>query len=173
MSWSKKIVGPLSSRLALIFDGWNSGSMHYVAVYASFPCKSALGYETCLSEFSSFDDLTRQDAPNIFEFIEFVLGVYQKSLENVVALTGDNVLTNRSLVNKAKTDFIGCASHLFNLTVQDIVKVNDVPVEKVLSIMKKLRTPIPAVKLRLHTGLKAVIRNVTKWSSTCYMLRLY
>lgn len=57
------------------------------------PC---LGYEICLQAFSPCDDETRQDCQNHFKFIEFVLGVYQKSWENVVALMGDIISTNRS-----------------------------------------------------------------------------
>lgn len=54
-----------------------------------------------------------------------------------------------------------------------MVQDNENLMEKVQSIMKKLRNPIPVAKLRLHTDLSAFIRNETMWQSTCHMLRLY
>ena len=76
----KKISKLLPSRFAVIFDGWSAGTTHYVAVFASFPdISKEHGYETVMLAFSPFDDETSQSANNHFEYLEFVLGVYDKS----------------------------------------------------------------------------------------------
>lgn len=73
-----------------------------------------------------FEDETSQNGENHEEFIEFVLPLFRKSWENVLAIIGDNCALNRclakSLCNNHQIGSVGCASHRFNLAIKDMLK---------------------------------------------------
>lgn len=71
---------------------------------------------------SPFDDETNLDANSHISLIEFVLSVYKMSLANVLSLTGENCNTNKAISNPMSIPFIGCASHLLNLAVNDMLE---------------------------------------------------
>lgn len=98
--------------------------------------------------------------------IEFVLTLFNKSTETLVALIGYNSSTNKDLAIKTGRGFVGCASHLFNLAVQDIIAEYIVLVYCVLKRIKKLRNLILSAKLREHTPLTPLLNKSTRWSST-------
>ena len=102
-----------------------------------------------------------------------MLEIYNKKVEDVVALIGDNVAVNKSFARNLGIPFIGCASHRFNLAVKDILEDNQLIISKVQSIMRKLSYQIPAANLRQFTHLRAVLNNETRWSSTYQMLKRY
>lgn len=157
----------------MVFDGWTSGDTHFVGIYASIPDRSQNGYKTILLAFAPLDDETSQDANYHFDYTKWVLEYYQSSFENVTAMTGDNCSTNLSFATKAQAKFVGCASHRFNLAVQDLIEESEAPLQKVNQLMKKLKAPIAAAKLRQVTDLKAKCFNSTRWSSAANMLERY
>ncbi len=58
--------------------------------------------------------------------------------------------------------------------MNDIIRVNEVVIGKVQSLMKKLSYPIPvAKKLRDFTHLRAKCSNITRWSFTAAMLKRF
>lgn len=99
--------------------------------------------------------------------------MYDKNIENVVALIGDNVNTKRAFARRVGPDFVGCDSHRFNLAAKDILVSYEDIVEKVHRLMKKMSFQIPAAKLRKLTHLRPKLRNDTRWSSTYVMLQRY
>ena len=119
------------------------------------------------------DDETKLNADEHVKFTEIVLSSYGKWWNNIAALIGDNCNTNRSMSKKAMVNFIGCASHRFDLAVKDIMVEYDDLVSTVNAIMKKLKNLVPSAKLRKLTPLKPKTRNVTRWSSTHDMLERY
>ncbi len=102
-----------------------------------------------------------------------MLDPFGKLYENVVALLGDSCSTNRSFAEKFQKPSIGCASHRFNLCVQDMINPSKKVIQKVNGLMKKLKNPIPAAKLRKNTLLRAKCNNATRWSSTAAMLHRF
>jgi len=168
-----KIRSQLPDRIALVFDGWSSNDTHFVAVYATYSSESELGYNSVLLAFSPFEDESSQDAIHHLDFTKWVLSNYGKSFANVIALIGDNCATNRRFATLAKTNFVGCASHRFNLAVKDMIEESNDIVQKIHDLMKKLRTPIAAAKLRKLTYLKAKTLNATRWSSCSEMFKRY
>lgn len=96
-----------------------------------------------------------------------------KTLSKVAAFVIDNCATNHLFTTLANKHFVGCASHRFNLAVQDIYADSQSIIAKVNTLMKKLRTPICAAKLRQRTDLKAKCNNETRWSSVAAMLKRY
>ena len=100
-----------------MFAGWSNSSNHFVAIFATVPSG-----ENYLLSFSTLPDKTNQNALNYIEFIKNTLRIYNKSLNNVLFLVGDNCSTNLSVANKVQKPFIGCASHRLNLAVNLIIE---------------------------------------------------
>ncbi len=123
--------------------------------------------------FSSLENETTQSANAHLEYIGYVLELFNKSIENVVCLIGDNCSVNRSLAKRIGIGFIGCASHRWNLAMKDVTGSSDLSISKVEVIMKAFRRPKLAGKLRKLTHLKAKCPNATRWSSTVQMLDRY
>lgn len=81
-----------------------------------------------------------------------------------MALVGEKLSTNKALATKTGRGFVGCASHLFNLAVQDIIAGEVFLVDCDPKLLEKLRNLIPSAKLRDQTPLKPLINNKTWWS---------
>ena len=148
-------------------------STHYAAIYACFPAKNELGYQYCLLGFGPYEDETKLGTAELHEYISFTLSVYDKSWSNVTCLIGDNCSVNKAVANLVGCPFVGCASHRFNLAVQDYINEHSTEVQMVNDLMKKFKYLIPAAKLRKHTPLCAITRNETRWSSIFAMLGRY
>ena len=90
----QEIIKAMPEKIALIVDGWTSGSTHYLGVMASF-CDMDQNVEVPLLAFSPLIDETSQSAAQQYVFLEMTLSQYGKSMEdNVVALIADNCETN-------------------------------------------------------------------------------
>lgn len=70
-------------------------------------------------------------------------------------------------------DFIGYASHRNNLAIRDILEVEKGKNKSVQKLMVELPNVLPSAKLRQITGLRQLVNNVTRWSSTYIMLKRY
>ncbi len=172
-SVEEKIAQILPDKFAIVFDGWSCGDTHYVAVYATFPYNTPVGYRKVLLGFSPFEEETSQSAQEHYEYLEFVLSTFKKSFDNVAVLIGDNCNTKKALADKAGMLFVGCASHRFNLAMKYKLSAYQDLIQRVHELMKKLKNPIAAAELRKHTDLHAKSNNATRWSSTYEMLHRY
>ncbi len=114
-----KITLLLPDKFATVFDGWSCGDTHYVAIYATFPYTTPVGYRKVLLWFWPFKEEASQRAQEHYKYLEFVLSTFKKSFDNVAVLVGDNCNTNKALADKAGKLFVGCASHRFNLAMKD------------------------------------------------------
>ena len=90
-----QISSKLPNQFSLIVDGWTKGSDHFVGVFAAW--ESSLGFESALLAFSPMLSETDFSAVEHKKIIEFVLSVFDKTIENVVAITGDNCQMNKRL----------------------------------------------------------------------------
>eukprot|EP00171_Calliarthron_tuberculosum_P003101 IDg3101t1 len=169
----RKVSDLLPDNIALVFDGWTADSTHYLAVFATFPLCDGEGFGTRLLTISPMGDETSLATNEHFEFLSYILGVYGKSWSNVSCLVGDNVNCNKSLANKAKIPFIGCASHRFNLAMRVVLNDDEELISKINTIMVKLRGLLLGAKLRRLTSIRPKIRNTTRWSSTHDMIVRY
>lgn len=169
----EKIKEKLPSRFAVIFDGWTGGDTHYVSVFASFPAVNACGYESVLLALAPMGEEDSHTADEHYSFLKFVLSVYGKTIENVVALVGDNENTNRAFGRRVGPTFVGCHSHRFNLAVRDVLADHKALIGKVHDLMRRISFQIPSAKLRRLTPLKPKMGNETRWSSTYEMLERY
>ena len=96
-----KISTIFPDRYSLIIDGWTNASTHYFRVFASFSPnqsysgKVLLGFSPLLSESSL-------SASEYYEFLKYVLELYEKSLDNVVCLVCDNCEVNKALLSSRR-----------------------------------------------------------------------
>ena len=123
--------------------------------------------------FSSFEYEESQNADAHRKYIDYALNLFNRSFENVVAITGDNCSVNRSIARKLEIKFVGCASRRYNLALKDLFVPKSACIEKVHSIMKALKLPIVSAKLRKLTHLRPKCHVPTRWSSSAEMLRRY
>jgi hypothetical protein len=169
-----KIRAYLPTKFGLIFDGWSSGTTHYVAVYAVFP-DSTGKREQVMLVMQPLPDESNQTADNHADLIRFTLESYSKSMQNVLFICGDNCNTNKKLATDLHVPLIGCCSHLFNLAVENYITANfGVLVDLVGTLSGKLRNRKAAGKLRqLGCTLQPICRNATRWSSAFAMIKRY
>ena len=78
-----------------------------MAVFATFPDTTELGYTKILLTMSPMGDGDTLSAQEHHAFVTYVLGIYGKSWENVVCLVGDNCNTNKALAPAAFRLLVG------------------------------------------------------------------
>ena len=111
-----QISSKLPNQFSLIVDGWTKRSDHFFGVFAAWESNS--GFESALLAFSPMLSETDFSAVEHKKFIEFVLSLFDKTIENVVAITGDNCEMNKRLATILGLPLIGCAYYRFNLAVK-------------------------------------------------------
>lgn len=84
---------------------------------------------------TSFKDEYDLSAASHLEFIKFHLSVFGKSTDNVICLIGDNVSTNKALATLMGKPLVGCASHRFNLAVQQYLLPHELILSRLQSLM--------------------------------------
>ena len=171
----KEISEKLSQFFGLMIDGWTEmgSSTHYLGVFGLFSDKST-GQSVCpLLAFSLLIDESSYTADSHIAFLEFVLNVYDKSIQNVKFLVCDNENLNKSISRKLNIPMIGCASHRLNLAVKAALIDAQQEMDLVMKLMKKLSFLKQSAKLRKATNLRPVLRNETRWSSAYSMLQRY
>ena len=122
---------------------------------------------------SPLNDESRLNSEEHIEFLAFVLNLFGKSWDIVVALIGDNVSINQSISNKLQIPLVGCASHRLNLAVRDVMSNDERLINKDNNLMLKLQNLVLSAKLRRMTLLRPLIRSTTRWSSTFNMVNRY
>ena len=90
--------------------------VHYIATFDRLPENKPI-----LLAFSPMDN--KQDLTNmsLYDFLFNTNDFYGKSLENLLFIASDNCSTNQVIGKHITLPFIGCASHWFNLAVQQYI----------------------------------------------------
>ena len=169
----KKLAKMIPDSFALVFDGWTHVSTHYLSIFATWGSNEETGYEVALLGLSPLENEETLSAVEHENYITYVLNLFGKSAENVACVIADNNNTNKAVADAMGASFIGCASHRFNLAVQDIIEIHATVVDKVQTLMIKLRNLTTSAKLRRITGLNPVVRHHIRWNSTFKMLKRY
>ena len=103
----------LPEKIGIVFDGWTAHGSYYLCIYAATPSGCfLLSISPLLNEES-------HSAQNHIRLMEFILGIFQKTLGDVFFLSGDNCSTNIKIAKDIGVPLIGCASHRLNLTLID------------------------------------------------------
>jgi len=161
-------MATVTSHIGLILDGWTDGRMHYVAVYAVYMVDG--NRQSPLLAMAPLVQEDSQDADAHIEFLEVTIAEYGLGVDDIAFLTADNCATNGAIARKMGLPLVGCYSHKFNLAMQNFLLNHEHSLDNVNAIMKVLKRLGPAYQLKAYTELRAVLRNVTRWSSTFMML---
>ena len=105
-------------KFGLVIDGWGKGGTgtHFSAVFAAFQTND-LKPQTLLIAFLALFDETEFFASSQVEFFDFTLVVFNRTLSDVLFITGDNCTTNLKIAKLINVPIIGCAIHRFILAV--------------------------------------------------------
>ncbi|ETV74064.1 hypothetical protein H257_11375 [Aphanomyces astaci] len=158
----RTIASQLPDQFAIVHDGWSHGSTHYLAIFATFPSSDPIGYTRTLLAFAPINDEESLSADAHYEFTVFVLELYGKTWDNVIALIGDNCSTNGAFARRAGVPLIGYASHRFNLFMSDVLADHADVIDNVNHLMTNLRFTLPAARLHCLTPLVAKTNNTTR-----------
>jgi len=107
------------------------------------------------------------------DLIEEILIRFEKSLENVICIIGDNCATNAKIARLVKVPLVGCSSHRFNLQVKKYYSEHEPLLTKLSQFMSKIGTLKIAGFLREHTELRPKTRCSTRWSGDFKMVKRY
>lgn len=166
---------------ALLFDGWSSGDVHYVAGIASY-CATVAGDNTIqpLQAVLSVspmgkcrgtedpkstieEEANRFDAETHLEFFRKTFDFYKLSFDDwVVCLVCDNAKVNRRMARLSRKPCIGCKSHLLNLQVNSMVSKDSMlasTVDSVQETMKSAKKLKNAATLRNVTDYRPILNN--------------
>lgn len=170
------IKSKLPSKVAIIFDGWSEGTVHYIGVSASY-CLFVNGVEEIRQTLLSMrplltDEVIGMTAQDHLHHLAQVMRIYGKTENNIMCFVGDNCNVNKCMAALLKIPLIGCGSHKFNLAVKKWIsnqpQLEDI-IEQVSAVMKKASTLKVSALLRQLTSLRTVRENDTRWSSTFQM----
>ena len=117
-----------------------------------FPDANGVGYTKLLLAFPPFIIETQLTIKAQCDFIVCIVEtVYDKSMNHVTAIIGDNCETKRVLANLLNTPFIGCHSHRFNLAVKVATTEHEQLLSKVNTLMCERKNFKLTAELRLFT----------------------
>jgi hypothetical protein len=171
----RKISEKLPQYFGIIIDGWTEAGTHFVAIFASFIAENGNLCQPLLA-CSPMGDETSQAANAFIIFLEDMLEIYQREIDNVVFLVSDNTGLNPSIARKIDVPFVGCMSHRLNLAVEAFMNDSNLTqlVDKVHQTMVKLSSAKMRAYLRKKgCSLMPMKKNDTRWSSIFSMLQRY
>lgn len=140
----EKVSMKLPGEFAIAFDGWGSQQTHDVCVFEVFSSKESSSSAKFLLVFLPFEKKECLDSASRKDFLQFVLSIFKKSLENVVCLIKGNRAANKAVADLFPTLLVGCYSRRFNLATEDILGDHDDVVKSVYRIMVKQKNLILA-----------------------------
>ncbi|RAW40390.1 hypothetical protein PC110_g3374 [Phytophthora cactorum] len=186
-----RIVEVLSLKFGIVLDGWTCGGRHYVAIFAVFddgsshqPCarkdddyfadSNCPSRHFLLLAFSPVDGEDDLGAQSLFDLIADALSRFQRPWGSVLFMVGDNCSVNQYIGRRiGAIPLIGCASHRFNLAMNDFLAPDEPLLTRVHALMKRLTTIKCRSMLRKLNHLAPVMRNATRWSNVYAMAKRY
>jgi hypothetical protein len=164
-----KIKERLPTKFGLAFDGVKAGDDSFVAVFAVLP------KETLLLAVNHLPDPSNKNAKNHADYISNVLSQYDRELDNVCFLVGDNTPTNPAIAELLHKPFIGCYSHRFNLALENVLEFpayQDL-IKKIELMTNWLRNTNNIEVIKQVSGLKPLDFICTRWTSKFTMIERY
>lgn len=166
----QKISWMLQDRFAPMFFCWTNARTCYANRFLTYPAGIDCGFECVCVAFSPLENEESQSAAKPINLIHFLLQLFGKSSSNVVALISDNCAVKKSVPKLLSCNFMGCASHRWNLASNDVIAMHIDVIEKIKTVIGKLCFPVRCLKPRKFTDL-ALGKSIYKlWSFTNAML---
>lgn len=113
----------------LMFNGCTEASYHCVVTFATSPADNSLGYESYLLSFSFLENEKFHTTESHYDSLKYILSLFDKKFNNIVAIIADNCTTNKRLCCLANMYFIKRASHRPNLAVKDVLSSHSILIE--------------------------------------------
>ncbi|RQM26064.1 hypothetical protein B5M09_005605, partial [Aphanomyces astaci] len=157
------IMKELPDKFGVVLDGWTQMREHFIALFAVY-VNAGDRKEVLLSMTPLIKDTSITHVQGVDEL--------QPSPET------DEIVSHTAEKNKMTTDMkvplLGCASHRFNLAVQDLMKGEFADLlAKVQKVMLSCKALNNAAELKKLTALKPKLLQTTRWSSAFEMLRRF
>lgn len=178
----------LPPKFGVTIDGWSDYGMHYLGVFAVGP-KVPDG--KILLGFSPFENEADLSADQHAEYLNTLLPYFNRTMEDVLYLVGDNCAVNQKLAKDLNVPMIGCNSHKLNLAVtlyiglnfkdDDTAKakctVEQLARREILQLLSTLMSKLKSIKgkarLREYTDYVALKANETRWNGNYRMTTRY
>ncbi|KAG3114465.1 hypothetical protein PI126_g24719 [Phytophthora idaei] len=161
-----RIAVDMNGQFGLMFDGWTSGTTHFVAIYGIFTKDGILSPVLLSISPAEYGQSTEA----YLEMINAVFELYNKDSAMIMFIVADNCATNQASATRLGVPLIGCASHRFNLAVCRYLEDYKSLVDQVQTLCIHLRYPNNAAELARHTHYKPLKSNATRWLLTYQML---
>ncbi|RHY18350.1 hypothetical protein DYB32_010395 [Aphanomyces invadans] len=180
----------LPDKFGVVLDGWTHMSEHFIALFAVYVknderkevllAMTPLIKDTSLADAQGVDEL--QEGPETDEVVSHTakkhvqwigkqLSKFKRMSSCISFVVADNCSVNKKMATDMEVPLLGCASHRFNLAVQDHMKgeFGDL-LGRVQSVMKACKALNNAGELKKLTPLKPKVLQATRWSSAYEML---
>jgi hypothetical protein len=95
----------LTTKFGIFFDGWSEFGVHYLKVFAVGPGVINGGH--ILLGFSPFEQEGDLSADQHAVYLEGLLPYYNRIMDDIIYLCGDNCSVNRKLSNDLEIPLIG------------------------------------------------------------------
>ncbi|KAF1791997.1 Ribonuclease H-like domain [Phytophthora cactorum] len=156
-----RIAVDMNGQFGLMFDGWTSGTTHFVAIYGIFTKDGILSQVLLSISPAEYG----QSAEAYLEMIDAVLVLYSKDSAMIVFIVA-------TTARRTKPLRLGWG-HRFNLAVCRYLEDYKSLIDQVQTLCIQLRYPNNAAEIARHTHYKSLKSNATRWSSTYQMLARY
>ncbi|OQR99405.1 hypothetical protein ACHHYP_06829, partial [Achlya hypogyna] len=131
----KKIAAQLPEAFGVVFDGWSSGGSQYCCALATYSVDGST--HTPMLTFAPMPDDGDLSANAHIDFLETALEAYDRPLEAIKFLVGDNCSVNQAMSRRMSAT--RCASHRLNLAVRKyLAQFKDI-IDAIHDIMIKCR----------------------------------
>lgn len=82
------------------------------------------------------------------KFLKFEISIFNRGMDSIVALVDYNDNTNQAFARRIEPMLVGCSTHRFDLSMQNIIRQSERVAGRVHDVMRKLFYHIRAAKQR-------------------------
>ncbi|GMF28627.1 unnamed protein product [Phytophthora fragariaefolia] len=130
--------------IGIVFDGCTFKSEHFLAVFA------VVGHDGRVDKvLLAFTPLIDDDATDhTVTFLKGIFHYFNRDVTDIIYMVADNCAVNRKVADVLEVRLVGCAFHRLNLAAQLFIADHASLLDKLQSLMRKLRNLNQAAKLR-------------------------
>lgn len=167
----KNIKNTLTERFSVFLDGWTTSNTHYVGLSATFTTESSDVFYKVFPANSPIERETSHNSKEHLYFLVFLLSLYDRTVNNLVTLIGDNCSTKQAFSRIVGGHVLFCHIHCYNFAANKNIEKKKELVEKIESLMKNLSYSIPCAILDWINPISSKQSNSTLWKLSAATLR--
>lgn len=162
----KETIDFLSDFIDLIFDKWSCEPYHFNGDFSKFRTKKLNNFKKVWLSSSLMVHATMREASGYHEFHPFLLLEFGKEHKVLVDLIGTKKSTNLVYVRHFGRFIVGCTSHRFKMTVQDLLSERHFIIKKKHLMIKRFSYSLTAALVGRFATVAAETNNITRWGFT-------